>query len=204
MRLKYDFITEGGGTGVFYINKTSGSINLTYTTLINCVAIGGATFNAFIRNGNVDGGGNEGWIFYLTTRYWIGDGGSWADEDHWSETSGGEGGITPNIGTSVYFDENSFTIPNQEITIDGSYSAKSIDFTGVTNNPKLTFTSLDTLIVAGDITFSPNMEIVTPDLTYADIIADFSFGITIVSNSNLTSAGNILPPIFVGIIPEGG
>jgi hypothetical protein len=47
----------------WYLNVTSGAIDLSYTTLVNSIAAGGATFYALTSNGNIDGEGNTGWIF---------------------------------------------------------------------------------------------------------------------------------------------
>ena len=49
-------------------------------------------------------------LFGQESRFWVGGSGSWTDESHWSTTSGGEPGATvPESGTSVVFDENSFS-----------------------------------------------------------------------------------------------
>ena len=48
------------------ISCASGTISLSNVTLVNSHATGGATFNAYITNGCVDGGGNTGWVFAQT------------------------------------------------------------------------------------------------------------------------------------------
>ena len=45
------------------ISDASGTNAVTYNTITNEIATGGATFNAFTTLGNVDGGGNTGWVF---------------------------------------------------------------------------------------------------------------------------------------------
>lgn len=45
------------------LTQASGTVNLNYVTIENLTASGGATWNAFTSNGNIDGGGNTGWIF---------------------------------------------------------------------------------------------------------------------------------------------
>ena len=56
--------TEGGLVlHSFVVSMASGTVNATKSTLINSVASGGATFNSYISNGCVDGGGNTGWNF---------------------------------------------------------------------------------------------------------------------------------------------
>lgn len=44
-----------------------GSSYVTNCTFKNCIATGGATFTALITDGNIDDGGNIGWIFYPTS-----------------------------------------------------------------------------------------------------------------------------------------
>lgn len=46
-----------------YLSKTSGLVSLNKTKLKDCVASGGAEFNASVSRSNIDGGGNVGWIF---------------------------------------------------------------------------------------------------------------------------------------------
>ena len=48
----------------FVISKSSGIVSIENVNLYNSHAIGGATFNAYLTNGNIDGGGNIGWIWY--------------------------------------------------------------------------------------------------------------------------------------------
>ena len=45
------------------ISDASGTNTVTYNTITNSIATGGATFNALLTAGNVDGGGNTGWLF---------------------------------------------------------------------------------------------------------------------------------------------
>jgi len=55
----------------------------------------------------------------MATKYWVGNGGNWSDTAHWSLSSGGAGGAgAPSSEDEVYFDENSFTAPNQTVTAD--------------------------------------------------------------------------------------
>ncbi|MGV0954738.1 MAG: hypothetical protein ACOYBR_10530, partial [Fluviibacter sp.] len=48
------------------LSKASGTVSVSYCTISDSVATGGATWNAFTTNGNVDGGNNTGWIFIPT------------------------------------------------------------------------------------------------------------------------------------------
>lgn len=53
-----------GGSGTWTISDTTGTNTCEYISLSNSTATGGATFNAFLEDGSVDGGGNTGWNFY--------------------------------------------------------------------------------------------------------------------------------------------
>lgn len=52
-------------TGTFTLSDSTGTNSLSYVSIQYCTASGGATWNAYIDNGCVDGGGNSGWTFYL-------------------------------------------------------------------------------------------------------------------------------------------
>ena len=53
------------------------------------------------------------------TYYWIGNGGNWTDPNHWSSVSGGAAGtVIPGQDDAVVFDNNSFTLANQEVLIN--------------------------------------------------------------------------------------
>lgn len=47
------------------LSQASGTVNATYLTIKDINATGGATWNAFISNNNVDGGNNIGWDFFV-------------------------------------------------------------------------------------------------------------------------------------------
>ena len=190
--------------GSWTLNCSGGTIELAYCALENSIATGGTTFNAYVHDGNVDNKGNTGWNFYLPYRYWVGNTGNWND-DNWSEYSGGPSGTSaPSITDDVYFDTNSFATSGCVVTIDGDCYAKSMDWTGVTNNPSLIFNDDDLdpsiLIVAGDVTFSPDMDIIFPELYYDNFGGGvYAFGIGIAGDCHLTSAGLELPPIICGV-----
>ena len=46
-----------------YISQTSGTVNVSYCSIQDINAFGGATFNAPVANGNIDLGNNVGWNF---------------------------------------------------------------------------------------------------------------------------------------------
>lgn len=49
----------------FTLSQSSGTVNATNTTITDSNATGGATWNAFVTNGNIDGGNNTGWDFFV-------------------------------------------------------------------------------------------------------------------------------------------
>lgn len=51
------------GSGTWTLSTSSGTVSVTYCDIHRSTATGGATFEAFTSNGNVDGGGNTGWSF---------------------------------------------------------------------------------------------------------------------------------------------
>jgi hypothetical protein len=53
------------------ISAASGTINVSYLTIQDINATGGATFNAFLTNQNINGGNNTGWDFYLQVGRYI-------------------------------------------------------------------------------------------------------------------------------------
>ena len=53
------------------ISAASGNINVSYLTIQDSNATGGATFNAFLTNQNINGGNNTGWDFYLQVGRYI-------------------------------------------------------------------------------------------------------------------------------------
>ena len=45
------------------LSDASGTVSVSYCSIYNSTAIGGASWQSFLSNGNVDNGGNSGWIF---------------------------------------------------------------------------------------------------------------------------------------------
>lgn len=54
---------QASGVTPAIISKASGTVSATYTNITKSTATGGATFSAPAGLGNVNGGGNTGWIF---------------------------------------------------------------------------------------------------------------------------------------------
>lgn len=93
----------------------------------------------------------------MTTFYWVPVAGSGtgtadnADASHWSLFSGGAGGAgVPGAGEDVVFDANSFTGAGQIVTAGFAFSCRSMDWTGVTNNPTFDLTN-NSITIHGNI-----------------------------------------------------
>ncbi|MDJ1472894.1 hypothetical protein QNI19_36920, partial [Cytophagaceae bacterium DM2B3-1] len=106
--------------------------------------------------------------------YWVGDGGSWNDDSHWSATSGGSGGAgVPATTNAAIFDANSFSTAGQTVTLTAGAICSSINWTGVTNNP--------TLDLAANLTISGTSAIFADGMSVSG-----SAGLIFTSASNTT------------------
>ena len=116
------------------INKTSGTVDISFVTMTDMQAIGGATFNA---NECVDNGNNTGWTFTAPTSleyYWVGGSGNWSDVNRWATSSGGSSfhANPPTTFDNVFFDNNSFSANGQEVTADGDVYCHDMDWSQMT------------------------------------------------------------------------
>lgn len=84
--------------------------------------------------------------------YWVGNGGSWTDLSHWATSSGGstKHTVVPTANDDVYFDANSFSSASQTVTITFGAKCRSMNWTGVTNTPKI-YSFFDDLEVYGSL-----------------------------------------------------
>ncbi|MBR5957113.1 MAG: gliding motility-associated C-terminal domain-containing protein [Salinivirgaceae bacterium] len=95
-------------------------------------------------------------LFGQESRFWVGGSGSWTDESHWSTTSGGEPGASvPESGTSVVFDENSFSGARNTVSFSdavqvGSFTATDANFA---LSGKKDFTVSGSINVDSDVDF---------------------------------------------------
>ncbi|MBE0636935.1 MAG: hypothetical protein IH598_00270, partial [Bacteroidales bacterium] len=143
------------------ISKSSGFLSVNYCLLRDISGSGGASFTAA---NSIDLGNNSGWLIIPPTAqnyYWVGGSGSWNEPAHWSATSGGPGGTCiPTAIDNVFFDASSFSSPGQTVTIVGNDNGiaycKSMNWSGVTNNPVLVGTGND-LYIYGSLILSANM-----------------------------------------------
>ena len=171
--IQNELIANGSGTQYIIIksssegtqttlSKTSGNITVSYVSLQDNNATGGATFTA---NNSIDLGNNTGWTINSpppTNYYWVGGTGNWDDTSEWSLTSGGAGGAgVPLPVDNAIFDANSFSAPGQVVTMIGDASntikVKDMNWTGATNNPTLAGASDQTLRIYGSLTLISGM-----------------------------------------------
>ncbi len=100
-------------------------------------ASGGATFNA---NNAIDKGNNSGWNINAAVGkdlFWVGGTGKWDEPAHWAESSGGIGGTCiPSSIDNVIFDGQSFSFPNQSVTVNVRNAlCNSMTWTGAAFSP---------------------------------------------------------------------
>ena len=117
--------------------------------------------------------------------YWVGGSGDWNDINHWATTSGGaiHHGQIPTALDDVFFDGNSFPDPSPTVTINVTEAlCNNMDWTGVTNNPEIFGTILNTLKIYGSLTLAPVMKL--------DFFGRVSFEAT-TTGKTITSVGQI-------------
>ncbi|MCX6192017.1 MAG: hypothetical protein NT109_07015, partial [Flavobacteriia bacterium] len=75
--------------------------------------------------------------------YWVGGTGNWGDINRWSATDGGAGGAgVPGVNDNVYFTNNSFSAPNQTVTLNlANANCVNMYWTVTTNTPNFASTS---------------------------------------------------------------
>lgn len=134
------------------------------TTIEFCILdnVSGSDAQLLTASNSADIGNNTGWTFTepeVSTLYWVGNGGSWSDPNHWSKVSGGVGGnCIPNIYSDVHFDSNSFTSDDQKVIIDVERANfKSMDWTGVAFNPTLEGDTATMIRCSGSLILTPDM-----------------------------------------------
>ncbi len=94
-------------------------------------------------------------LFGQESRFWVGGSGKWADVNHWATVSGGEPGATvPESGTSVVFDENSFSGDKNTVTLGNEVSVGSL----TASNAAFVVSGKKDLIVKGSISVDANVD----------------------------------------------
>jgi hypothetical protein len=145
------------GSNVSLMADTGVTVLADWVNLLNMKVQGAAaTFNA---TNILNLGGNSGWNLNAvptTNFYWVGGSGNWTDKNHWSFTSGGAGGTCPipTQNDNVFFDVNSFTAPNQVVTINTSANCLNMSWNNV-NFPIINGGS--DLNIYGSMTLDPKL-----------------------------------------------
>ncbi|MEO9870718.1 T9SS type A sorting domain-containing protein [Ekhidna sp.] len=151
--------TTSGSEATF--EALSGSIILSYVELSDIHATGAATFTANNSTGN---GNTTGWTINAPVSqnyYWVGNAGDWTDfASHWATSSGGTTFHTdyPARYDNVFFDINSFTVPDETVTLDIDVDCNDMDWTGVTNSPRLYGAFGLRLNIYGSATFTDEVD----------------------------------------------
>ncbi len=171
---------------------TAQTWNFTSVRDINKTGVGSLT----VTNG-ANLGNNLNISFPTASRnlYWVGGSGNWNSTTNWSLSSGGAGGECPPTSIdNVFFDANSFTAAGQTVTINVEAFCRNMDWTGVTNNPKMGGTNR--LNIAGSLVLSPAM---TQTGTAGDFSGSVFFTATNTGNT-ITMAGKTFNTVrFAGI-----
>ncbi len=128
------------GATVTNINATAQPINVSNGTVAN--------------NTNVTGNVTSRNLFWVHSIIGAGTA-NWYDAANWSATSGGTAGqCPPTIYDNVRFDANSFSAANQIVDMDNDAFCRNMNWTGVTNSPRLQSIGEDTdLYVGGNLNF---------------------------------------------------
>ncbi len=171
--IENEIVTNSSCTGYIYLQssllnsqayffKENGKIDINYVIMrdIGTKNNANATFTA---HNSLDFGNNIGWIINPSTPrnvYWIGDTGNWNDTEHWSNTSGGMGGAcVPTPVDNAIFDNNSFSLPNQAVSITENAYCNDITWNNATNLPTFKASGEITLFVYGSLIFTKNMKL---------------------------------------------
>lgn len=153
------FGSISGNPAIF--NSTSGPIQVTYASIKDIQATGGANFTA---DNSAGLGDVTGWTINTSAQqnlYWVGGTGNWDDSNHWSFTSGGPGGAcVPTGADNVFFDANSFVGNGNTVTINVENAlCKNMTWTGATGQPILAGLLENNLRIYGSLEMIANMEI---------------------------------------------
>lgn len=128
--------------------------------------------------------------------YWVGNSGDWSDTIHWATSSGGsiKHSTPPTKANNVYFDDSSFTLAGQVVTINDSAYCKTMDWRGVTNTPTLTANAewfVDgSLYLDANMTLTGGMARKFPTLTSSQLNNEIDFaGLQSSAKKSLTFNG---------------
>lgn len=125
-----------------------------------------------------------GWNYQGSKFYWIGNAGNYSSSTHWSLNSGGVAtACFPGILDSVYFDALSFSMPNQQVTIDVAAQFAYMSWASI-NQPTVGLMQTD-MYAFGDLLLDAQLALIqgTPS---ASII--FREQATLTSNNSVINA----------------
>jgi gliding motility-associated-like protein len=154
-------ITSDVNTAQAVIFKAGGGVQGDYLFLRDIRASGPGI--PFIAGNSIDLGNNTNWTIQpISTgnRYWVGGTGNWDEDIHWSASSGGPGGECPPTPLdNVFFDGNSFPVPDQSVTINVKNAyCRDMTWTGAANNPSFEGIDTNNLRIYGSLKFIDAME----------------------------------------------
>ncbi|HET6226432.1 MAG TPA: T9SS type A sorting domain-containing protein [Bacteroidia bacterium] len=90
------------------------------------------------------------------TLYWVGNGGDWSSDAHWSLESGGQGGASsPTLQDNVIFDNNSFTVDITVTVNDAAVSCNNMIWKQT--NHTATFSGAGNLSVYGSLALNEHV-----------------------------------------------
>jgi gliding motility-associated-like protein len=124
---------------------------------------------------------------YSADLYWVGGAGNWTDVQHWSTTSGGQGGANvPGKTDDVHFDQNSFSSNDQLVGVDNVVQCRSLDFSGLNNNMIFYGISSAQIKIFGSFAITPLV-----DNQFAGEITFMGSGNSTIQTSEVDFPGNI-------------
>lgn len=139
---------------------TVGTLVASRVDFRDITAAGAADWNiSAILGGSGDCGGNTGITFTAPqTQYWFQNTGNWSDASKWFQATNGGGGAgrVPLSQDPVVFDANSFSTSGQTVSADMPRMGYDMTWTGATNSPTLSATTV-TVTIFGSATFISGM-----------------------------------------------
>ncbi len=155
--------TNGSQANILKVNDTIRVVN---TSIRDINAMGGAFY---IAENSVDLGNNNGWDTIMVAApgklFWVDGAGNWNDQNHWSLSSGGEGGeCIPTPYDTVIFDHNSFSDIDQftNINLNNAF-AHNLDWSDAGFIPEFkSANSIAYLRIYGSLKLNPDMEFTFP------------------------------------------
>lgn len=178
-----------------YISHT-GDLTLDRIVLHNFHSVGPGVLTA---TNSVNLGNSDGWVLSQNEGrelYWVGGAGQWHETEHWSLSSGGPGGeCVPTPLDNVYFDENSFSDPNNAwVNMDERFNyCKNLRWSNLPFNSSLVAINFQ---VFGSIETSPD---VTFDYVFRLVLRSDEIdnqikigGVGIVENFEIDGSGSFV------------